>query len=213
MEKRKKLTTIFIIVELAIYLLYIAADFGFISAHSNGLKYASIWLCLVFSAVFTAQGGEKLITAAMVFTLAADSFLLMANRRYALGVLLFCVVQAIYFYLMYRENKRTLLPLRISLIIVAAALLWRFNMVSCLNALAAFYFTGFACNVIQSFGTGRHLFSLGLVLFICCDICVGIFNLTQLAGTGIYNFAAVGMWLFYLPAQVVLVLSGRRCEA
>lgn len=213
MNKTKKLAIIFIALELLIYVSYLAVDFGFADADSIKLKFISICLCLVFSAIFTAFGGEKLITAAMVFTLAADNLLLVANSDYALGVALFCVVQAIYFYLLYRENGKTLLPVRIVLLAAALILLWKLNMFTGLNVLVAFYFTSFVCNVIQSLGTDKHLFSIGLALFLCCDICVGIFNLSSLAGTEIYSFATVGMWLFYLPAQVLIVLSGRRRKA
>ena len=213
MEKSKGFAIAFVVIELAIYIAYLAADLGYVSVNSIRLKFISICLCLVFSAVFTAMGGEKLITAAMVFTLAADSLLLVKNSDYALGIAFFCVVQAIYFYMLYRENGKTLLALRIVLFALGLVLLCKLNMLSWLNALAAFYFTSFVCNVIQSFGTDRRLFNLGLVLFLCCDVCVGIFNLPQLAGTGIYNFATFGMWLFYLPAQVFIALSGRRCEA
>ncbi len=212
MNKTKKLAIIFIALEALIYVSYLAVDLGFASADSIKLKFISICLCLVFSALFTALGGEKLITAAMVFTLAADSFLLVQNSNYALGVALFCVVQAIYFYMLYRENGKTLLPVRIVLLAVALILLWKMNMLSGLNVLVAFYFTGFVCNVIQSFGAEDRLLGIGLVLFLCCDICVGVFNLPQLAGTQIYSFATFSMWLFYLPAQVLIVLSGRRCE-
>ena len=213
MNKTKKLSIIFIALELLIYISYLAADMGLVSADSIRLKFVSICLCLVFSALFTAFGGEKLITAAMVFTLAADSLLLVRNSDYALGVVFFCVVQAIYFYMLYRESGKKMLPLRIAMFVIALAALWKFGILTWLNALAAVYFTGFVCNVIQSLGTENSLFKVGLVLFLCCDICVGIFNLPQLAETRVYSFAAVGMWLFYLPAQVLIVLSGRRCEA
>lgn len=215
MKKTKKLSIAFIAIELVIYLCYLASDFHLSAADGTGLKYASIWICLAFSAIFSAQGGEKLVTAAMVFTLAADSFLLFLNNRYALGIALFCVVQAIYFYLLYRESKKLLWTLRIVTLALALILLWRFDMLSRLNALAAFYFSAFVCNVVQSFGLkgGQgKLFSLGLVLFLCCDICVGLFNLQQLIDMRLYYFAGIGMWLFYLPAQVLIVLSGRRCE-
>ena len=212
MNKTKKLAIVFIALEALIYIFYLAADLGFNFADSLRLKFISICLCLVFSVVFTAYGGEKLITAAMAFTLFADYFLLLSNSNYALGVGLFCVVQAIYFYLLYREEKRAFLTLRIALLLAALILLYWLNMLTGLNALVALYFTSFVCNVIQSFGGENRLFCIGLALFLCCDICVGVFNLPQLSGTQAYSFATVGMWLFYLPAQVLIVLSGRRCE-
>lgn len=213
MNKTKKAVGLFIALELVMYISYLTADFGFFDADSSKLKYLSIFLCLVFSAVFTAQGGERLITSAMVFTLAADYLLLVRNSDYALGLALFCAVQVIYFYVIYRENGKAFVPLRIGLFAAAFVLLWLFDIQSWFNALAAFYFTSFVCNVIQSIGFKSKLFSMGLLLFLCCDICVGIFNLPRLAGTGLYSFATVGMWLFYLPGQVMIALSGRRCEA
>jgi hypothetical protein len=35
---------------------------------------------------------------------------------------------------------------------------------------------------------------------------VGLFN-SGLAGPGLYRAASVGMWAFYLPSQVLIVLS------
>ena len=66
-----------------------------------------------------------------------------------------------------------------------------------------------------SFRLGRRYlcFSLGLCLFIGCDLCVGLHDLSLfLSGTGtgpLFSFARVGMWLFYLPSQVLLTLSIR----
>ena len=48
----------------------------------------------------------------------------------------------------------------------------------------------------------------GLTLFIGCDVCVGAFNAAPgLLPDGLCRFAAVGMWLFYLPSQVLISLS------
>ena len=51
------------------------------------------------------------------------------------------------------------------------------------------------------------LFALGLTLFVGCDVCVGIFNLPGLLPDALYQFSRIGMWLFYLPSQVLIALS------
>ena len=51
------------------------------------------------------------------------------------------------------------------------------------------------------------LFRLGLALFLCCDVCVGAFNAPGLFPVPVTAFARVGMWLFYLPGQVLIALS------
>lgn len=53
-----------------------------------------------------------------------------------------------------------------------------------------------------------RLFSIGLWLFLCCDLCVGLFQNPQLVPPAVSAFVSVGMWLFYLPAQVLIALSG-----
>lgn len=54
-------------------------------------------------------------------------------------------------------------------------------------------------------------FSAGLVLFVCCDLCVGLQNLSafpsRVRARRLFAFARVGMWLFYLPSQVLITLS------
>ena len=47
-------------------------------------------------------------------------------------------------------------------------------------------------------------FAVGLGLFFLCDLCVGLHNLPQNALSG---FASLAMWAFYLPGQVLIVLS------
>jgi hypothetical protein len=45
-----------------------------------------------------------------------------------------------------------------------------------------------------------------MILFLCCDINVAIFN-TAPPDTTLYSISAPLMWLFYLPAQILLSLS------
>ena len=181
--------------------------------NANALKFAAIALCLAYSVCASARGGDKLITAALVFTLCADVFLLLLDSEYAVGVALFCVVQGVYFVRIYKGNGGlSLWGLRIALFAAAVAVLHFAKMRSPLNVLAAAYFTSFACNLLQSFGVKNRLFTIGLALFICCDVCVGIHNLPNILPAWVYELAAVGMWLFYLPSQVLISLSGEKNE-
>lgn len=152
------------------------------------------------------------MSAALALTAGADAFLLVLNRWYAAGVLLFCGVQGLYFLRIFRENGgKSWWGLRLGLFLAAVPLLDRLGLLTPLNALAALYFTTFLCSVLQSLtppGRRFRLFSAGLVLFLCCDICVGGWNVPWLLSRGAVEFARVGMWLFYLPAQVLITLSG-----
>lgn len=202
----------FLLVQLAAYTLFLYLDLFWGGAGSVPVKYATILLCLLFSLYWSARGGERLVTAALAFTLGADTFLLLLDAWYLAGVLLFCGVQGLYLVRILRENGgHGLWPLRLGLFAGALWVLERLGLLSLLNGAAALYFTNFLVNTAQSLslrGLRMGLFSLGLVLFLCCDVCVGAFNQPGLVPNGVYVFARVGMWLFYLPAQVLITLSG-----
>lgn len=68
------------------------------------------------------------------------------------------------------------------------------------------YFSNLCINAAGAFALKKHLFAIGLVLFILCDLCVGAYNLALYFDYTL-NFAQVGMWFFYLPSQVLIVLS------
>lgn len=86
-----------------------------------------------------------------------------------------------------------------------------------------FYFLTLCLNAVEAYVLSRPLkekwhdeaaaekvrlvFAVGLLLFICCDICVGLWNLYPPPPRLLREFAQVGMWFFYLPSQVLIVLS------
>ena len=88
--------------------------------------------------------------------------------------------------------------------------LWALGLLSPLNLLAAVYFANFLVNACQALSLPCRCFSWGLWLFLLCDVCVGVHNQPELFPRWLAAFAQVGMWLFYLPGQVLLVLSGRK---
>ena len=184
--------------EAALYAVFLTMDLT--GGSGDTVKYASIAVSLVFSVLFACRGGSRLMPAAMALTLGADTFLLLLNDHYGAGVALFCGVQALYLVRICRRNGgRTLWTQRLAL-----------ELLSPLKLLAAVYFTNFLLNACQAVPLHSPLFSVGLWLFLLCDVCVGIRNQPELFPGWLAAFAQVGMWLFYLPGQVLLVLSGRK---
>ena len=55
---------------------------------------------------------------------------------------------------------------------------------------------------------GGRLFSLGLLLYLMCDMLVAVSQFPSFFPAPLSSVAQVGMWLFYLPGQVLNVLSG-----
>lgn len=193
----------FVGLETALYLLFLALDA--FSTGGDGVKYLTIVVCLLAAVWSARHGGSRLMAWAMAFTLAADTFLLLLDRWYGAGIVLFCVVQGLYLARIRRACGRTLWALRAGLVPAAWVLLNALGMGTALNLLAALYFVNFLVNACQSLTLrSERLFAAGLWLFLLCDVCVGLRNQPSLL-PGLAGAAQVGMWLFYLPGQVLLV--------
>lgn len=196
----------FVGLEAALYLLFLALDA--FSTGGDGVKYLTIVVCLLAAVWSARHGGSRLMAWAMAFTLAADTFLLLLDRWYGAGIVLFCVVQGLYLARIRRACDRTLWALRAGLVAAAWVLLNALGMGTALNLLAALYFVNFLVNACQSLTLrSERSFAAGLWLFLLCDVCVGLRNQPSLL-PGLAGAAQAGMWLFYLPGQVLLVLSG-----
>ena len=208
-EGGRRGTAAFLAVQAVLYVLFLSMDLLEAGGWSDPVKFLSILLCLGFCLFWAGRGGDRLVAAAMVFTAAADLLLLLLDRWYGAGVALFCVVQGLYLARIRRMTGRGLwLPLRAGLSLLLWMALVRLGLFTPLNALAAFYFANFLCNAAAALGApGRRgrLFALGLWLFLCCDVCVGLRNSGLPLGTA--DAVQLGMWFFYLPGQVLIALS------
>lgn len=202
---------LFLLIQLAAYAVFVYLDLARMGEGSAPVKYGAILLCLAFSWYWSGRGGERLVAAALTLTLAADTFLLLLGCWYGLGVALFCAVQGLYLRRIWKENGgHALWLLRLGLSALSLILLGALDLLTALNALALCYFSNFLCNVLQTLPLGglrMGLFRLGLALFLCCDVCVGVFNAPGLFPAPLTVLARVGMWLFYLPGQVLIALS------
>lgn len=211
MRLSHRVLPLFLTVEAILYAAFLIWDLTVGGPGSNPIKFAGILLCLAYSLYLSRQGGCRLVSAALALTVLADIFLLLLNAHYALGILLFCGVQGLYFIRIVRGGGRNLWGLRLGLFLLSLVVLNLLGLLIPLNILALFYFTNFFCNALASLscsGRSMRLFSIGLWLFLCCDLCVGLFQNPQLVPPAVSAFVSVGMWLFYLPAQVLIALSG-----
>lgn len=172
------------------------------------VKFASICLC-AFTALIGANSRDALfVAAAQCFTLCADWFLLVEveNGHYLTGVSVFIVVQLIYMVRLYTIRGRNSKLGPILRAVAIAGGLYICSMIP-LAGLVLIYFVNLCVNALEAFAAGERVFGWGLCLFICCDICVGLWNLGLFFPT---DFTYVGMWFFYLPSQVLIVLSAHR---
>jgi len=204
------LTAAFLAAEAVLYLSFLYRD---VTGGGNTvpLKYAGVLLCLVFSLLWAARGGDRLIPAALALTAGADWFLLVRNDRYALGISLFLCVQTVYFIRLRRAGAGSAYLLRSGLALGAGLTVYALGMASAVNLLAALYFSQLLSNTALAWtlkGERWRRFALGLTLFVGCDTCVGLFNALP-GASPLYPAISVGMWLFYLPSQVLIALSAQ----
>lgn len=197
------LTALFLLAEGLIYAAFLTLDLCTRQGDALPVKYAGILLCLLFALL----RGSRRIAAALAFTAAADWFLLIRGDHLIFGVALFLCVQTLYALHLCRNGCAPALRLRAAAALAAAFLVILSGLVTPLNLLALIYFSQLAVNAALAWRQRRlRLFALGLTLFIGCDLCVGLYNVLP-TDSALFPFASVGMWLFYLPSQVLIALS------
>ena len=215
--------SVFILLEIALYLSFLFIDKGIFVTRieSSTLKYASISLCLAFSLYCLIRKRKMVncfIPIALVFTLISDYFLLFNTNQnlYVYGLITFIITQLIYFaFILYlRKSKLELLInllVRFLLTIAALVVAFYLNYFDVLTILALVYFVELLSNFLYStflikLDKEYLIFSLGLLLFIGCDINVGLNNVHLFEGID-YSLVNFLMWVFYLPSQVLLSLT------
>ncbi len=175
-----------------------------------------------------------LLQAGLFFTLISDLFILIMDY-YFYGVLVFILVQQLYslrLSLLQNEMgdkvewsllyaKRLVLQMGLAVVVCLTLLFSGVTLESLLIA-SVFYFICILSNTIAAVRLalidrkeqGILLFAAGMLLFLLCDINVGLFNLTGFIRipdeiySVIYSFSSILMWTFYAPSQVLLTLSG-----
>ena len=195
----------FLGLELVLYGIFLTGDL--MQKNTDLIKFAAILMCAAAALLMTAAGraDRKSVSAALMLTAAADGFLLFV-KPYLVGVLLFCAVQTLY------AVRLGGWRLRCVLYAAVLAALWIMQGLTALSAASAWSFVQLSMSAVIAWRSDENrLFASGLSLFWACDVCVGLRYLMEsgFAGTAGLPLRAViyGIWFFYLPAQVCIVLS------
>ena len=205
----------------ALWLVFLFLDLTK-TGDSTWIKFTAICLCCAAALTGAKSRDGQLVALALCFTVAADWFLLVWNRGYLLGICLFLVVQGLYAYRLYllRGSRPCRWGLAVRLLVPAAGFLlcagfalWLLYSLFADGALslllATFAVAGSFLTFLLPLSAPLRRFAWGLLLFVCCDVCVGLWNTSALLPAPLAEFSRVGMWFFYLPSQVLIVLSQR----
>ena len=223
MKKSLLITFIgFVCIELVLLCLILFAS----SSAVNILEFSSIVVAFAFSLVFICDNTKVILTQiALFFTVLADLFLEIVNPMIQVAAMVaFSIVQLLHFSRLFLElstKKWKLINLfiRLGLIIVIEITTFIIlkEKMNFLSAISMFYITNLLLNIVLSFFEFKKspLFAFGLLLFLGCDIFVGL----QMANGVFINIPADSIlykiifvpfniaWLCYLPSQVLISTS------
>lgn len=233
--KGRKLRYSFIILQLVLYISFLFLDIqGGNYVLSNYIKFTVVALCLLYVFIYGYKNFDSqllFLRLALIFTLISDiQLLLLDNYNYFYGVLTFILAQefhGIRISILDNSKVRYIKDFTVRLLyksltgLAICLLLWVANVqINGLLAASVFYFICMLTNTVRSLKlTVRNkerkdirLLAIGMVLFLLCDINVGLFNLSAFLPVGpvydkIYALSSILMWTFYAPSQVFISLS------
>lgn len=209
---KKIVTYAFLAVEAALFCTFLTMDIMG-KPGSNYVKFAAIALVGAFGLMAGKEKDNRIVTAALIFTVLADVCLVLL-REYFLGVPLFAVVQVCYAirfsYLSGKPLVGEILKRTVPAVILGSIVAF---LVDPKIGLTVFYAWCFGVNFVHGFElqilkpSKRHLiFCIGLTLFACCDLCVGITNLQpSFLSEAMIRNASIATWIFYLPSQILIL--------
>ncbi len=216
-----------VFVELIIYCAFIYIDYtnNFKTVYSSMLKYFGILLCLFLAILIGNNGHDKkdtmLLRLAFLFTALADLCMIILNLN-TLGIMIFCVVQITYIIRHRRAigGKSDLSFLVVTMMFIILIAIFFISKLSIEDLayggikkitviIGAFYAAILLYSVYTGWKTlkgtfypmgSRYLIAVGITLFLLCDINVALSIISKKL--------SILIWIFYLPSQVLLVLSG-----
>ncbi|MCF6461313.1 lysoplasmalogenase family protein [Clostridium sp. Cult3] len=227
--QKRRIIGILLLFIVILYIWFMYMDIfdihGFIS--TDRLKFLSMIIVFIIS-LFTRKDALSykdlhLLQVGLFITLIADLFLLILDSHYILGIFLFSIVQIIYSFRYELRNLklaiRNFIVIFLSLSIVyfiVNKLVIELDFIWIMGIFYAFCLLNSVAKAFKAYRykiypkPNRHMVLIGMILFLLCDISVAMYNIFS-EGL-LYSISSIAMWLFYLPSQVLLALSGYNYE-
>lgn len=211
-------TLLFLTAEAVLYYLILTAG-GSVLVYSS---FLAIVLCFAHILIHF-KTCDKFILAGLACTVMADYCLVVCSPIEQLwGMVFFLIAQSLYAAKLHLTDKnKALMITRVGLIVVALSVTVMVlqDKTDPLALVSLCYYANLIVNIIVAFTQFRRnrLFPFALVLFLLCDTVIGL----QVAsggylpiseGSALYRIIFMDFnlsWLFYLPSQVLISLSGR----
>lgn len=226
------LIKILLIIIGVLYALFIYIDIfdGEFLISLDRIKYICIILCFLISLLIGKDSLNKrdarLLQVGLFFTVIADLFLIIFIHN-TLGVVFFCITQ-IFYSIRYEFGKvKPVLKNSTILFLLVSAFYLIVNLfiadMDILIGISLYYSILLINNVVKSIRVcknslypypNKYMIVLGMILFFLCDINVAlrsisghIYSLWNFSDSFTHTFSSL-VWVFYIPSQVLLSLSG-----
>ena len=184
------------------------------------IQYSVMYLAICANTLVTAffylkygrgigwQNRVNFLAAGLFLTFIADFFLTLLNLRLP-GFMTFCLVESAYA-AFFKPTRKSILA-RTVLFVIFLVLLFITGYFSLSNFFGMLNLALLTVNMASAFSfyiqkkvRWRLYLTLGFTLFAGCDYSILVRNLAM---GPLYNFACHTTWIFYVPAQVLIVLS------
>ncbi|MCD8200895.1 MAG: lysoplasmalogenase family protein, partial [Clostridia bacterium] len=200
---------LFVACEIALYITFMAGSLDYDT--DIAVKYSSVCICAFFALLccYSLEPTDFLLLGAMVFTIVSDWFLLVTGENIVVGLSTFIVAQLLHFVrisIIRRKVPIVSIILRVVIPVVAIVVMAFMDDLLCAETvLVAIYFSQLVMNFADSIVLCKKsrlyiLLCVGMFLFICCDINVGLYNLSAVTdvklSSSVINFAEYAMWAF-----------------
>ena len=217
--KRKFYTSLFLFLELILYILILTTSGELL----RWVSFLSIVLCF-FHGLICHRKDTRLMIAGLFFTVCADFCLVLCQPiRQLWGMVFFAFVQVCYCHYLNRNvpNKPSLvIRFVLSIIAIVVCFVVLGNKTDALAVISVFYYVHLIMNIVDAviMRKAEPLLPIAFILFILCDTVIGL----QVMSGGYLPIAEDSLlyrilfcdfnlaWLFYLPSQVLISLSARK---